>query len=180
MLATLFASPEFRDPAARTQKFKTPYRYVLSAVRATDLAVRNVRPLLATLYPLGMPLYGCQTPDGYKNTEQAWLNPEAVTRRIEFATALAAGRLPLLRAPGDPADGAAGVGPKALQREADRGIAGNAGNADSDDSTPPIAAETLLASLGPALSRRTRDAVAQADPGLRAALMLGSPDFMRH
>ena len=176
VLATLFASPEFRDPAARTQKFKTPYRYVISAVRATDLPVRNVRPLLATLYPLGMPLYGCQTPDGYKNTEQAWLNPEAVTRRIEFATALAAGRLPLLRAPGDAADGG-GVGPKALQREAERGITGKA---DRDDSTPPIAAETLLASLGPALSQRTRDAVAQADPGLRAALMLGSPDFMRH
>ena len=180
VLATLFASPEFRDPAARTQKFKTPYRYVISAVRATDLPVRNVRPLLATLYPLGMPLYGCQTPDGYKNTEQAWLNPEAVTRRIEFATALAAGRLPLLRAPGDAAAGGAGVGPKALQREADRDVGGKAGRADADEGTPPIAADALLASLGPALSQRTRDAVAQAEPGLRAALLLGSPDFMRH
>jgi uncharacterized protein (DUF1800 family) len=32
-----------------------------------------------------MPLYGCITPDGYKNTEAAWLNPDAMTKRINFA-----------------------------------------------------------------------------------------------
>ena len=36
-----------------------------------------------------MPLYGCLTPDGYKNTEDAWLSPDATTRRISFAAALA-------------------------------------------------------------------------------------------
>jgi uncharacterized protein (DUF1800 family) len=40
-----------------------------------------------------MPLYGCLTPDGYKNTEDAWLSPDATTRRIGFATALARGGL---------------------------------------------------------------------------------------
>ncbi len=40
-----------------------------------------------------MPLYGCQTPDGYKNTQASWLNPDAMTRRISFATSLASGRL---------------------------------------------------------------------------------------
>ena len=44
---------------------------------------------------LGMPLYGCQTPDGYKNTEEAWLSPDATTRRISFATALAPRHLPV-------------------------------------------------------------------------------------
>jgi uncharacterized protein (DUF1800 family) len=33
-------------------------------------------------------LYGCPTPDGYKNTEAAWLNPDAMTKRINFANAL--------------------------------------------------------------------------------------------
>ena len=97
VLKTLFDSAEFRAPQARGVKFKTPYQYVVSTVRASALPVTNVRPLLATLYQLGMPLYGCQTPDGYKNTESAWLNPDAVTRRIAFATALASGRLPLAR-----------------------------------------------------------------------------------
>ena len=94
LLQTLFASPEFRSPKVHGQKFKTPYDYVVSSVRATDWPTTDVRPLLGTLRQLGMPLYGCQTPDGYKNTQDAWLNPDAITRRIAFATALASGRLP--------------------------------------------------------------------------------------
>ena len=33
-----------------------------------------------------MPLYGCLTPDGYKNTEE-WLSPDGTTRRIGVAAA---------------------------------------------------------------------------------------------
>jgi uncharacterized protein (DUF1800 family) len=36
----------------------------------------------------GMPLYGAQTPDGYKNVAVAWMNPEALAQRVQFATAL--------------------------------------------------------------------------------------------
>jgi uncharacterized protein (DUF1800 family) len=94
VLRTLFASEEFMAPAAVGSKFKTPYQYVVSAARAAGVPIGNLEPLAGALRQLGMPLYGCQTPDGYKNTEQAWLNPDALTRRISFATALAAGRLP--------------------------------------------------------------------------------------
>jgi hypothetical protein len=48
-----------------------------------------------------------------------------------------------------------------------------------EGSTPPVDAGALLATLGPAISERTRAAVAAAQPALRAALVLGSPDFMR-
>ena len=95
MLRTLFASAEFMAPEAVGAKFKTPYQFVISAARASAAPVANIAPLLGTMSQLGMPLYGCQTPDGYKNTQDAWLNPDALTRRITFATALAAGKLPL-------------------------------------------------------------------------------------
>src|SRR5262249_26966142 len=39
-LKTLFASAQFRDPAAFGAKFKTPYRYAISAVRAADVPVK--------------------------------------------------------------------------------------------------------------------------------------------
>jgi uncharacterized protein (DUF1800 family) len=94
MLELLFASPEFRSAKVHDAKFKTPYDYVVSSVRVAGVPIDNVQPLLGTLRQLGMPLYGCQTPDGYKNTQDAWLNPDAITRRIGFATALAAGKLP--------------------------------------------------------------------------------------
>ena len=95
VLRTMFYSPEFMAPAAQNAKFKTPYRYVLSAARAAAPPVVNVPQLLGTMRQLGMPLYGCQTPDGYKNTEAAWLNPDALSRRIAFATALAGGKQPV-------------------------------------------------------------------------------------
>lgn len=97
VLATLFSSREFWNPAHVGAKFKTPYQYVVSVARASGIEVQNIRPLLGTLAQLGMPLYGCQTPDGYKNTEAAWLNPDALTRRINFATAYASGKLPLAK-----------------------------------------------------------------------------------
>ena len=177
VLKTLFDSAEFRDPAIRSGKFKTPYRYVVSSMRAAQLPVANVRPLLGTLHQLGMPLYGCQTPDGYKNTEQAWLNPDAITRRIGFATALASGKLPLARPTQTPdAPGGGRHPPRAQSRQAERsGL-----RIDPDGITPPVEAQGLLAVLGDTISVRTSAAIAQADPPLRAALVLGSPDFMRH
>ncbi|MES2129320.1 MAG: DUF1800 domain-containing protein [Pseudomonadota bacterium] len=142
VLATLFASEEFMAPAAQGAKFKTPYQFVVSSVRASATPVANVAPLVQTLNQLGMPLYGCQTPDGYKNTQAAWLSPDALSRRIGFATALAAGKLALPAA--------------------------------------TASAPQLQAALGPAVSERTLAAVAAQPEPLRAAMLLGSPDFMQH
>ena len=173
LLKTLFDSAEFRAPQVVDAKFKTPYRYLVSAVRASGIAITNVRPLVATAYQLGMPLYGCQTPDGYKNTEVAWLNPEAITRRINFANAFASGRLPFAR-PMDEVE-MGGMGKVALQRAAEPALGTKFNPAWA---TAPIDADLVLGVLGSGISARTREAVAQANPGLRAALVLGSPDFM--
>ncbi|MBA5686636.1 DUF1800 domain-containing protein [Rugamonas apoptosis] len=134
VLATLFASPEFMASEAQGAKFKTPYQFVVSAVRAGSAPLTEIKPVLGALNRLGMPLYGCQTPDGYKNTEAAWLNPDALSRRIAYATGMA--------------------------RALDAGA--------------------LQATLGGAVSARTRDAVAASPEPLRAAMLLGGPDFMQH
>lgn len=174
VLDTLFHSPEFWDAANYGKKFKTPYQYVLSTVRAADVPVVNYRPLLGALRQLGMPLYGCQTPDGYKNTEAAWLNPDALTRRINFATALASGRLPFSNVP-DASD----------DREMTRVAKTGRGElpilkTEQGRSFTPVDANALALTLNGLLSDQTRSTVAEADPRLQAALMLGSPDFMRH
>jgi uncharacterized protein DUF1800 len=155
VLQALFASSEFRDRIAT--KYKTPYQFVLSAARAAEVPVRNPRPLLGTMARLGMPLYGCPTPDGYKNTEEAWLSPEATTVRVSFATALAAGNLPLRKTPETP-------GPV---------VEASVSGAEPVDAAP---LERLLA---PSLGSKTRTALATAPPELRAALILGGPDFTR-
>ncbi len=171
VMQALVDSPEFRD--VKPVKFKTPYQYVLSSVRATGIATTNVKPLMAVLAQLGQPLYGCQTPDGFHDTEADWLNPNAITQRVNFATALASGKLPLQRVddPNAPAQAL-----KAMERQADKAMARDEA---AEGSTPPVDATTLLATLGPAISDKTRAAVAGSPPALRAALVLGSPDFMR-
>ncbi|MBY0577713.1 MAG: DUF1800 domain-containing protein [Burkholderiales bacterium] len=99
VLDALFHSQQFWDEKNVGNKFKTPYEYVVSAVRASGEDVDNFRPLTGMLQQLGQPLYGCQTPDGYKNTQAAWLSPDSMMRRLNFATALGSGYLPLA-APG--------------------------------------------------------------------------------
>jgi len=172
VMQSLVDSPEFRDP--RPVKFKTPYQYVMSSVRATGIVTTNVRPLMAVLSQLGQPLYGCQTPDGWHDTEADWLNPSAITQRVNFATALASGRLPL-QSTADP-NAPAANGLKALERQTDKATAGQQ---PVEGSTPPVDPDALLATLGPAIGAKTRAAIAASPPALRAALVLGSPDFMR-
>jgi uncharacterized protein (DUF1800 family) len=155
VLQTLFASPEFWDSAG--QKYKTPYEYVISAVRAAGVPVNNVRPLLGWMSRLGMPLYQCQTPDGYQDTEEAWLSPDATMQRIGFAVALARGSLPVAADPD--------LAPAETGRQPDR-----------PDPVDPARLEQIF---GSTLSSETRAVVTAAPPGLRAALILGSPDFMR-
>ena len=158
VLSTLFVSREFWQ--SYSQKYKTPYHFVVSAVRAASAPVDNIRPLLGAMTQLGMPLFGCLTPDGYKNTEGAWLSPDATARRINFATALALGNLPIGSLVTGVALGAYSDPPR-------------------PHATSPVNAAALEEIFGSTMSTATREAVAEAPPGLRAALILGSPDFMR-
>ena len=153
VLKSLFASPEFW--ASPGEKYKTPYEFVISAVRVAGVAVLSPRPILAAMNRLGMPLYGCQTPDGYRNTEEAWLSPDASLQRIDFAVKFARGGLPVSR----PTDAILAAALPGRQMPAD--------------------ASRLEAIFGSTLSSTTRAALVLAAPALRAALILGSPDFMR-
>jgi uncharacterized protein (DUF1800 family) len=92
VMTTMFNSREFWAPAAQRSKFKTPFEYVVSGVRASGLGVEETKVLVGQLSGLGMSLYGCVTPDGYKNTRDAWLNENSTIQRINFATLLASGR----------------------------------------------------------------------------------------
>ena len=169
VLQTLFFSDEFWDSQYYGVKFKTPYEFVISATRAAGVPVVNVRPLAGAMNRLGMPIYGCQTPDGYKQTQDAWLNPEAMMMRLSFATALGAGRLPLDR----PVEEFAGTG-EAMQRAlrpANLRI-------QPADVSAPLDPSLLMENLDALLTQHTRQTLEAAPVQLRAPLILGSPEFM--
>ena len=100
VLRALFTDEAFWSPNVRGTKFKTPYEFVISMIRISGVEIQNLQPVLASLQQQGQALFGCQTPDGYKNTEAAWLNPEALNHRIQFATNFAAGNMPAMNKTG--------------------------------------------------------------------------------
>ena len=61
-------------------------------MRATGAEVANARPLVQQMQQLGMPLYQCQPPTGYKDTADAWTNTGALVGRMNFAMTLATNR----------------------------------------------------------------------------------------
>jgi uncharacterized protein (DUF1800 family) len=90
---TILTSPEFLSADAYRAKVKTPFEFVVSALRAADAGVDDARPLVRQVQELGMPLYQCQPPTGYKDTADAWVNTGALVGRMNFALALASGKL---------------------------------------------------------------------------------------
>jgi uncharacterized protein (DUF1800 family) len=176
VLEVLFKSPEFRDPANFGAKFKSPYQYVVSVMRAGDVTVNNVRPLLAAMNRMGMPLYGCQSPDGYRNTREVWLNPDALAQRVSFAIGVGLGRSPLAAVIDDTTDN----DPYAAGTPRDAVIALTAPQVSASTNSTPLSADAVLAALGSQISAQTRAKIAsESVPSLGAALVLGSPDFMR-
>jgi uncharacterized protein (DUF1800 family) len=91
---TILTSREFLSPGAYGAKMKTPFEFAVSAVRTTGAQIDNARPLVRAMRELGMPLYFCQPPTGYKDTADAWVNTGALVGRMNFALDLASGKLP--------------------------------------------------------------------------------------
>ena len=93
VLRTLFTSPEFWSRDAYRAKVKTPEEFVLSAVRATGGEVQRPAIVLNAMGQLGMPFFGCQTPNGYSWTAGAWVNSGDLLNRINIALALSSNKL---------------------------------------------------------------------------------------
>ncbi|CAN5520188.1 DUF1800 domain-containing protein [soil metagenome] len=91
VLREMFNSKEFWDPKYQSAKYKTPLRYAVSIVRATDAHPISYDTVAQFMRLQGEPLYGCLTPDGYKNTKEAWLNPDGFLNRLNFATVVGSG-----------------------------------------------------------------------------------------
>jgi hypothetical protein len=89
VLRTMLDRPEFWSKEAYRAKVRTPEEYVISAVRATGGEVVHPAALVEAIGQLGMPLYGCQTPNGYAWTAEAWLNSGELLNRMNFSMALA-------------------------------------------------------------------------------------------
>jgi uncharacterized protein (DUF1800 family) len=151
VVRTIITSPEFFSGEAYRAKVKTPFEFVVSAMRATGTETATGLPVAAALRNLGMPLYMCQPPTGYADRAEAWVNTGALLARMNFAVSLTSLRF--------------------------RGARTTAGGTVD----PATARDALVSKvLGGDLSPETTATIARAEQLPQAiALVLGSPEFQK-
>jgi uncharacterized protein (DUF1800 family) len=174
VLRTMFRSPEFWSADAYRAKMKTPFEFVVSAVRVSGADIKDALPLVATLNRMGMPLYGMQPPTGYSMKAEAWVNSSALLARMNFALALGSGRLP-----GSSLDPQTVIhGPAPSDAEAaltalEQGLLAG----DISPQTHDVLEKQLK---DPQIAQRRLDDPAQKpNYGAIAGLIMGSPEFQR-
>jgi uncharacterized protein (DUF1800 family) len=98
MLRTIFLSPEFNSSEAYRAKIKRPFELAISAVRTLGAETNGGPQFHQWIARMGQPLYGFQTPNGYSDVAEDWVNTGALLERMNFALALASNRIPGTRA----------------------------------------------------------------------------------
>lgn len=88
VLQTMFHAPEFWDEKNFRSKFKPPFRFIASALRAGNITLDDDRIVLGNLRNLGELPYHCLTPNGYPASNNYWMNSDALLKRIELARGL--------------------------------------------------------------------------------------------
>jgi uncharacterized protein (DUF1800 family) len=164
-------SPEFWDPNVYRAKVKSPFEYVISAMRATNASVDDPLPIARGLQQAGEPLYGAQPPTGYSDKADAWVNTGALMMRLNFALALASNKLPGIHADVValiPADDAA---------QADKSVDALAGALTGGE----LSADTRKTIKARILDRKSpeEDPWDNTQLPMIAGLILGSPEFQR-
>jgi uncharacterized protein (DUF1800 family) len=94
MLRTIFLSDEFMSPQAYGQKTKSPLEYVVSSIRALDGDTNGGQQVARAINQMGQPLYQYQAPTGFPDRADHWMSDGAIVARLNFAVALASGKLP--------------------------------------------------------------------------------------
>jgi uncharacterized protein (DUF1800 family) len=83
----LIDSPEVWAPAPA--KFKTPWEWSVSSLRALGAQAVPGRQVTGLLTQLGQPVWKPGSPAGYDDIAASWAGPDAILRRVEAAQRLA-------------------------------------------------------------------------------------------
>lgn len=92
-LKTIFFSNEFNSPEAYRAKIKRPFELVVSAIRTLGADTNGGPGTHQWIARMGEPLYGFQTPNGYSDAAESWVNTGGLLERMNFGLALAANRI---------------------------------------------------------------------------------------
>jgi len=177
MLRVIFGSREFYGEDAYRAKIKKPFEFVASAVRAlggsTD--AQGGSALARASAEIGEPLYLAQSPTGYADRADVWVNAGALLARMNFALTLASGRYPHVTV--ELPALVAGTDPRSPAAVLDRLLA----TIVADQAGPETRAVLAAQLTDPQITRLSTDdrGSANTDVAKLAALVIGSPEFQR-
>ena len=191
VLRTMYHAPEFWSTGVYRAKVKTPLEYVVSAVRASNANIENLRPVANELRTLGMPLYGCVPPTGYNWQASTWIGTGALVDRMNFALGLTANRLQGITTTWEPADDdspaslltAQSPSPESEEARLESSLVPG-GISESTRAAVLQQFQQQAAQMQPVSAQGPQALRAQAanlgrEDQLLAGLLLGSPEFQR-
>ncbi len=91
VLLAIFLSKDFRD--GDYQKFKNPYEYIVSSIRAADASFYPSKQLFGFIRSMGLVPYLINSPKGYSEKSSSWIDPDIILKHSNFALALANDRI---------------------------------------------------------------------------------------
>jgi Protein of unknown function (DUF1800) len=160
VLTAILHEQSFWSEGVRARKLKTPLEFVVSALRAVDAHPDATPRLTQALRRLGEPLFEESIPTGYPESEAAWASSGGFMNRMNFATALASGRL----------EGVQIELPRTLPEDDALGLVAHGNRAFLSNG----ASQQTLAAIAAGLQQQARP---ERRRTLAAALFLGSPEF---
>jgi len=207
-LKAIFFSPEFNSPEAYRAKVKRPFELAISAIRTLDAETNGGPQLHQWIARMGEPLYLYQTPNGYSDAAESWVNTGGLLERLNFGLTLASNRIPgtrvdLKRFAGDAANGPAVDKASIMDRFLSLIVAGEISsrtretllkqlNQEIGPPTQSVAvepasrADNVVGNNGNDIQpRQRRQQLARADANITdpvtriVGLILGSPEFQR-
>jgi len=185
-IRAIVTSPEFFSAPVYRAKMRSPFEYVVAAMRALNAETDGDRPVLDAIARMGQPLFGRITPDGYADRADQWLSSGAMIARFNFASALATNRIKGTKI--DVARLLSGVDEAKKDSVAAKFIALTV-SGDLSKGTRTVLEKTLLSeaadtSMNPATNPVGYDANTAPKPPPRGAyitelitLLVGSPEF---
>jgi uncharacterized protein (DUF1800 family) len=94
VVRAIVTSREFFSRAAFRAKVKTPFELVASTLRALNAIPDTTNRLAGQVARLGQPIWQRQTPDGWPDQADAWVNSGSILNRMNFGVATAQGNVP--------------------------------------------------------------------------------------
>ena len=152
-------SPEFLARENYRAKFRTPFEFTVSAIRATNAKLSDGTETCAVIAKMGEPIYDCEDPTGFYDQAEAWMDAGVLTTRWDFAWKMVRGSIGGVEVPPDFASRYASLSPQEARDKMVHDLVG--------------------ADIGDRTAQSLSKAAASNDPAEMLSIILGSPDFQQ-